>query len=208
MAIKDQAVRNRRRKQARPQEIIDSALNLWATRGFSDTKIEDIAKGAGIAKGTVYLYFKSKEALFEAAVKERLTPTMEGIAQVAKDSNQHSRDLLTIFYESVYEEFFGHGSVVLIKVLIAEGQRFPTLAETYREAAMSRAMGLIKILLQRGIDRGELDQQAADLDPRLIMAPVMIFIVWGIVFGEYKKEEFNRLVNQHIELIFKGLSTR
>lgn len=197
--------RNLRRKAERPEEIVDSAMKLWATRGFAATKIEQIAKGAGVAKGTVYLYFESKEAIFEAAVKLRLVSTMDQVDEMTKGDSFTTHELLKNFYHAVYAELFVKGSATLMKVLIAEGHRFPGLAQTYQKIALVKGIHTIKGILQRGVQRGELGPAANSLDSRLVMAPVVMYATMGMVFGKYSETEFFQLVESHMDLLMKGL---
>ncbi len=198
-------VRNRRRKEARPAEIIESALKLWKEKGFAATKMEDVAKKAGVAKGTVYLYFKSKEALFEAAVGERLSTALQDAASASELTNASTRALLKGFYTRLYAEFFERGSATLMKVLISEGQRFPSLVESYRSTAVEKGMVVIRGILARGVSMGELRVDAEEIDPRLIMSPVILHMVWGMVFGDQPKDAFQGLIDQHLDLILGGL---
>lgn len=197
--------RNLRRKEARPEEIVDSAMKLWASQGFAATKIDEIAKGAGVAKGTVYLYFTSKEAIFEEAVKLRLVSTMEQIDRMTKDDAVTTQELLQNFYRAVYTELFIKGSATLMKVLIAEGHRFPELARAYKTIALSKGMNTIATILERGVKRGELAAAANSIDKRLIMAPVIMFATWGMVVGKNSEAEFFRLIEDHIAILIKGL---
>lgn len=198
--------RNLRRKEARPDEIVDSAMSLWASQGFATTKIEDIAKGAGVAKGTVYLYFKSKEAIFETAVKIRLVSTMEQIDELIKDDSMSTTELMQNFYRAVYTELFVNGSATLMKVLIAEGHRFPDLARAYKTIALAKGMNTIASILDRGVKRGELSKKAITIDKRLVMAPVIMFATWGMVIGKSSEAEFFNLIEDHIAMFMKGMS--
>lgn len=199
--------RNLRRKDARPSEIIDSAMLLWTTQGFATTKIEDIAKGAGVAKGTVYLYFNSKEAIFETALKIRLASTMEEIIDLAMGDSLTTRELLQHFYDTVYNEYFIKESVTLMKVLIAEGHRFPDLVTIYRETALTKGIKAIKMILHRGVERGELSIKADQIDSRLVMAPVVMFATWSMMaLDKQPKSEFLKLISDHTDLLINGLA--
>lgn len=197
--------RNLRRKEARPEEIVDSAMTLWARQGFAGTKIEDIAKGAGVAKGTVYLYFGSKEAIFEAAVKIRLAGTMTQIDATRKDELLSTKDLLQNFYSSVYQQLFGNGSAILMKVLLAEGHRFPSLANAYKSVVLSNGINTIANILRRGVERGELSALANTIDNRLVMAPVVMFTTWSMITGEQSETAYAKLIDDHIQILIKGL---
>lgn len=202
----DRQKRNLRRKEARPDEIIASAIALWSSQGFATTKIEEIAKGAGVAKGTVYLYFPSKEALFEAAVKNRMIGAMERFGSMREDYSLSTWDLLRSFYTTVYHELFVNGSATLLKVLLTEGHRFPELTAFYKTTAMPKGLDAIAGILRRGVERGELSDQANTIDKRLLMAPIAMFVAGDRIFGESTEAEFFRVIEDHLLVLKSGLS--
>jgi AcrR family transcriptional regulator len=123
----------RRRKEARPKEILDAALAVFAQKGFSAARMEDISRRAGVTKGTIYLYFENKEALFKALVRESLAPTIQGVIEQAKSYDGPSRDLLVLVLSTVGSFIRTSDRVVLPKIVIAEAGNFPELARFYRE---------------------------------------------------------------------------
>ncbi len=197
--------RNLRRKEERPDEIVESAMTLWRAQGFAATTIEQIAKGAGVAKGTVYLYFDSKEAIFEAAIQLRLVSTMDWVGEMTNSDALTTRELLDRFYKAVYSELFVKGSATLMKVLIAEGHRFPSLASRYQTIALAKGMQTIKNILLRGVQRGELSAVAETVDSRLVMAPVVMFATMDMAFGKQDETEFFRLIDSYTDLLLNGL---
>lgn len=200
------ARRRTRRKEARPQEIVEAAMRLWAEKGFAATRLEDVAAEAGVAKGTIYLYFASKEALFEAALRQTLVVTMDAASEHMAAFAGSTRELLQMFFERVRQQLDASGSVVLMKVLIGEGHRFPALVELHREIALSRGTETLGRILRRGVERGELRPDAVNTDPRIIMGPVMMAALWSLVYTDQTFPPMARLIEQHADLIARGLA--
>ena len=154
----EQAVRWRRRKDSRPQEILEAALDCFAERGFAATRLEDVAARAGVTKGTAYLYFKNKEELFKAVVSGYLVPAIEQFESAARASGPVSellRSITGLFFEKVYNTRFS----ALPKLVIAEASNFPELARFYLDEVIDRGRRLLTTLhsardRQRRIPRG------------------------------------------------------
>lgn len=153
--------KRQRRKEARPDEIIAAAIELWKLRGFAATRLEDVAAGAGVAKGTIYRYFSSKEALFEAAVEARIVRSLEQAKQSSELFEGTTEEALLAFFEKVRREMVDGGSFIFLKVLISEGHRFPDLVERYEATVLRRGVEAVRRLLLRGVERGELKPEAA-----------------------------------------------
>jgi AcrR family transcriptional regulator len=208
MDVENSPRRRQRRKEARPSEIIDAGLKLFSENGFAGTRLEDVAKRAGIAKGTVYLYFPSKEALFEAAVKERMVSNMDAMGQLVASFEGTTAELLQRAFEKMYNHLVEGDAAVLMRILIGEGARFPHLIELHRKIAMQRGLETMKGLLMRAEARGELRIPVDDIDPRMIVAPLVLFAVAKDVFppGSFgSREEF---IRRHCDLVLNGILTR
>lgn len=198
--------RRQRRKDARPAEIVAAAMALWAERGYAATRLDDVAAQAGIAKGTVYLYFPSKAALFEAALRERLDTTFGDAMGQALQSPLATAELLAQFFDALRQRLIEAGAGVLLKVLIGEGHRFPELVALHRELAVERGMRAIRAILARGVARGELHVDALTLDPRLVMAPALVAALWSILYPEAAAaDDPATLLHQHLGLLLRGL---
>lgn len=197
--------KRRRRKDARPAEIVVAAMRLWSERGFAATRLDDVAAGAGVAKGTIYLYFPSKEALFEAAVVERVVGTIERAGDFAQGFDGSTEALLMRFFETIRAELVDGGATVFLKVLLAEGYRFPEIVERYETVALQRGMATIRAILARGVDRGDLRPEARDVDPRLVMAPALLLALWGAVFTRLPVPDMRESLRQHVTILMHGL---
>ncbi|OBY25183.1 TetR/AcrR family transcriptional regulator [Leisingera sp. JC1] len=194
-----------RRKEARPAEIIAAAIDLWKVRGFAATRLEDVAAGAGVAKGTIYRYFSSKESLFEAAVEARIVRNIDQADQSAELFGGTTEEALLTFFEKVRREMVEGGSFIFLKVLISEGHRFPELVERYEATVLRRGFEVVRRILLRGVERGELKPEAAEFDPRLVVAPAMMLSLWGTVFPGVGTPDAHQLLRQNVALLIGSL---
>lgn len=197
--------KRQRRKDARPSEILEAGLALFAERGFAATRLEDVARRAGIAKGTVYLYFSSKESLFEAALKDRMVSTMEGVGELTASFAGSTEELLGLVLRRIYDQMIEGDAGVLLRILISEGDRFPDLVTLYREVALSKGMATMKAILKRAEARGELRVSADEVDPRMIVAPIAILAIGGNVFGAQSHGDRDVFLRRHLDLVLRGL---
>lgn len=197
--------KRQRRKDARPSEILEAGLALFAERGFAATRLEDVAKRAGIAKGTVYLYFSSKESLFEVALKDRMVSTMEGVGELTASFAGSTEELLGLALRRIYGQMIEGDAGVLLRILISEGDRFPDLVTLYREVALSKGMATMKAILKRAEARGELRVSADEVDPRMIVAPIAILAIGGNVFGAQSHGDRDAFLARHLDLVLRGL---
>lgn len=203
---KPQAPARRRRKDDRPGEIVAAALSLWAERGFAATRADDIAARAGVAKGTIYLYFPTKEAIFIAAVETRLAQALGRMEAGALASDASTRALLQAFFDEVAERLYSDGLLTLVRVLLSEGGRFPDLVQGYRRNVVARGMAAMQAVLARGVARGELRPAAGDLDPRLVIAPAVLTAVWQMLFGGLSRPEAEALFRTQVDLLMAALA--
>ena len=197
-----------RRKDARPAEIIGAAMALWSERGFAATRLEDVASAAGVAKGTIYLYFRSKEALFEAALRDRLVSMMEATGEGLAQFEGSTEAFLKRFFRAVRARLFDEGAIVLLRVLLGEGHHFPALVKLYREVALTRGLQTAKDILARGVARGELRPAAAALDPRLLMAPIVVGALMANLFEDALPPIDEAYIDAHVDTLMHGLSRR
>jgi AcrR family transcriptional regulator len=205
----DQEVRiRRRRKEARPAEIIAAAMALWGDRGFAATRLEDVAQRAGISKGTIYLYFASKEALFEAAIREQLISTFHSALDASALGDLSTADVLRRLFQTVRQRLLDDDAIILFRVLLGEGQRFPELIELYRDVAMSRGFELMRAVLARGVVRGELRPGAEGVDPRILMGPLMMGALTSSLLGSHVPPIDDAFIDQHLDLVLDGLARR
>jgi len=197
-----------RRKQARPTEILDAALKVFAQKGFAAARMEDIAKSAGVTKGTIYLYFANKEAVFKALVREAVGSTIDTVAVTAQTFEGSARDLLRLFLTTMVKLLVDGDKVVLPKIIIAESSNFPWLAEFYRFEVIERGLQLMIALVERGIARGEFRALPAAHIARLCVAPILFCAVWRVTFSHLdpKPYDYAGLIETHLDILFRGLA--
>ncbi len=150
----ERALRWRRRKEARPKEILAAALALFAERGFAATRLDDVALRAGVTKGTLYLYFPNKEELFEAVVRQALVPNLERGEALLDEADEPAALLLERLMRS-WAELALSPAGAIPKIIISEAGNFPELARFYREEVVDRGIGLMRRVLRLGVERGE-----------------------------------------------------
>jgi len=172
-----------RRKEARPQELVSAALDLFVARGYAATRLEDVASAAGVSKGTVYLYFANKEELFKAVVQENLLPALaEGEAFI--DTFDGSSEALLHEILMGWWELIGESPASgLTKLMMAESGNFPDLAQYYNVEVIERGDRLLARILARGVARGEFRATDVDLTTLAMTAPMLFLMMWRHSFG-------------------------
>ena len=168
-----------RRKDARPQELLAAALESFVDRGYTATRLEDVARRAGVSKGTLYLYFENKEDLFKAVVRENIVPAIDEAELDLAASDAHSADLLRTLLLRWWDKVGATKAAGITKLMLAESGNFPELVKFYNEEVIARGNALIVGLLERGVARGEF----RPLDPQVMMpvltAPVLMLMLWS-----------------------------
>jgi len=205
-----QAPRWERRKHARPHELLSAALDLFVERGYAATRLEDVARRAGVTKGTVYLYFPSKEELFKAVVREGMVPVLKRGEQMAQ---AHAgacagllRDLLRGWWELIGNTPYGG----IPKLMFAECRNFPEIGRFYYSEVMQRGHALLQGVIARGVAAGEFRSLEPELVTRLLIGPVVLLAVWrhSFEFCERRRLDPDEYLDQHIDLLLNGLQAR
>lgn len=197
----------RRRKSARPAEILAAALGSFAERGFAATRLEDVAARAGVTKGTLYLYFRNKEELFKAVVRQSLVPNIARSETMVAQSDEPSAILLERLLRQ-WVELSTTPLSALPKLIFTEAGNFPDLARFYLDEVAGRGLALLQRILQRGIERGEfrpLDTKAA---ARCVVAPMLLAMLWRHSFEPHEHGVIDAaiLCRTHIDLLKHGLA--
>ena len=190
------------RQTERREAILAAALAEFSERGFSAARLDDVAKRAGIAKGTIYLYFRDKESLFQDLVRTRLFPlvdTIEHLRNVEMPLDVLARRLVDLFVDEV----MATPRCDVIRLMMAEGARFPKLAEFYYREVLSRVMETLRILLRSAHQRGEIDSDAVVRFPQLLAAPGVMAIVWNGLFARFAPLDVRSLMQAHVDLILR-----
>jgi AcrR family transcriptional regulator len=196
----------RRRKADRPAEIIDAAMSLFAIKGFAATTMVQIAARAGISKPTIYLYFKTKEDLFDAAILDRVTSVMDRAADMVA-ADLPVRDAFGRVLRLIYGELIATDASVVLRIIVAEGERSPRLCERYEALAVGRGRAILAALVARGRASGELrDAPYVDL-PELLLAPALTLAVFGETVEPFRSVDHARFLDAHVDLILNGILT-
>jgi AcrR family transcriptional regulator len=199
-----------RRKEARPQELLDAALSLFVEKGFASTRSEEVAARAGVSKGTLYLYFPSKEDLFKAVVRQTLAADIAEGARVIEahtgTSAQLLVEVLTDWWGRIYES---PGSGVF-KLVITEMRNFPELAQFYAEEVVEPGCGLIAGMIERGIEQGEFRPVDVLSATQSIVLPLIMLCVHkhsmgACGFGATGVQDAATFIRAHLGLILQGL---
>jgi AcrR family transcriptional regulator len=201
-------VRWTRRKQARPSEILDAALKVFAEKGFAGARMDDIAKRAGVTKGTIYLYFENKEAVFKTLVRDSIGATLSVVTENARNFEGPVRPLLRFALGQMVQLLTTSDRVVLPKIIIAESGNFPELASFYRNEIVEKGLALLTSLIERGIAQGEFRALPSQHVARLCVAPVLLGAIWRVTFGRFDTEAFDYegLIETHLDVLFRGLA--
>ena len=202
------ARRWQRRKDARPPEILEAALAVFAQKGFAATRLDDVAAKAGITKGTIYLYFDSKQALFEALARQSVGAQIEQIkAQLAAFPGS-TPELLRLVLSTMGHFITTSDRVVLPRLVLAEAANFPKLAEFWRREVIDSGIGLMSGIIRRGIERGEFREIEPQHAARLCVAPMLIIMLWRTTFAQFDETpyDYQGLIEAHLQTLLKGLA--
>ena len=197
----------RRRKDARPQEILEAALQVFAEKGFAAARMDEIAQRAHVSKGTIYLYFESKEAVFRALIQATLVRRVADLVALVRDHKGPIAPLLRELLLRLGHFLSTSDLVMLPKMVIAEAGNFPDLARIYREEVVERGLTLFGGLLQTGMDRGEFRKVPVHHAVRLCMAPLLLAAIWRTTFAPLDREPYDYagLIDAHVTTLLRGL---
>ena len=174
----DSKPRWERRKEARPKELLASAIELFVERGFASTRLEDVARRAGVSKGTLYLYYANKEDLFKAVVRQTILPMIDDAETSVAEFEGHSAELLRQVILSWWVRIGATKASGISKLILAEADNFPELARFYQEEVMTRRMRMISNMLERGIRRGEFRAIDVPQTAQVLIAPLLMLSTW------------------------------
>jgi len=198
-----------RRKQARPGELLDAALDLFVEKGLAATRSEEVAARAGVSKGTLFLYFPSKEELFKAVVRENIVTALVDAEDLIAGYEGHSSELLRMLVLNWWNRIGQTKLSGISKLMMAESGNFPDVARFYHEEVIQRSNALIISMLERGISRGEfrpIDKVNANL---VIVAPVVMLMMWKHSFHSCRLEPISApdYLDCFLDLLLNGLQT-
>jgi AcrR family transcriptional regulator len=188
---------------ARREAILDAALDEFSARGFEAARLDDVARRAGVAKGTIYLYFADKQSLFFDLIRSRMSPVI-GAVQTSLAADLPLPVIIDSIVEIILREVFGTPRQQMIRLIISEGPRFPALAEFYYREVLSRILGSARVLLRRAAERGELPDDTLARFPQLLGAPLVTAIVWGGLFDRFEPLDVHEMLRAYFRALFAG----
>lgn len=196
-----------RRKEARPQELLAAALDLFVERGFAATRLDDVASRAGVSKGTLYLYFANKEELFKAVVRENMLPALDEAEDFIQQYQGNSASLFEEIMLGWWERVGSAKVAGITKLIMAESGNFPEVARFYYEEVISRVNGMVVSMLEHGIARGEFRPIDAPQAMRVVVAPMVMLMMWNQSFGACSIEPISpqNYLRIYIDIYLHGL---
>jgi len=197
--------RFRRRKEDRPQEITAAALEAFAEKGYSATRVTDVAERAGVSKGLLYLYFKTKEELFKAVIKSFVSPRIDALKAEIEHTDLTAEEYLRGPFLTFAKQVPKSPARVLVRLMIAEGAKHPDLTGWYHQNVVSQGLAALRSLIERGVRDGEFRESALQEFPHMMVTPVVFTIVWSLVFGDQANLDSDRFIEAQVDLLLRGI---
>ena len=192
--------RFRRRKENRPQEITEAALAAFAEKGYAATRVDEVAKRAGISKGLLYLYFKTKEDLFKAVIRSFVVPKIDELTAIVDESELSSEEFLRGPFLEFVKSVPGSPISILVRLMISEGPKHPDLLQFYWDNVVSRGLAVLKVLLERGVANGEFRHSVVNELPHLFVMPVVFSVIFKLLFEKHCPDT-DKLIEAQLDLL-------
>ena len=198
-----------RRKQARPGELLEAALDLFVDKGFAATRVEEVAARAGVSKGTLFLYFPSKEELFKAVVRENIVRAQtQGAEEIARFEGP-SAELLEFLMLEWWRRYGATKAAGISKLVMSEASNFPDLARFFQQEVVEPGHAMVAAVLQRGMARGEFRALDLGLTIHSVLAPLLFLVTWKHSMAPCCPSEPidpETFIRHHADLLVRGLS--
>ena len=192
--------RFRRRKEDRPQEITEAALAAFAKNGYAATKVDEVAKRAGVSKGLLYLYFKTKEDLFKAVIRSFVVPKIDELTAIIDSSELSSEEFLRGPFLDFAKTLPGSPISILVRLMISEGPKHPDLTQFYWENVVSRGLAALTVILERGVKNGEFRRSVVNDLPHLFVMPILFSVIFKLLFKE-QCPDTDQLIAAQVDLL-------
>ena len=189
------------RAAERRAAIVEAALEEFIARGFAATRLDDVAKRAGVAKGTIYLHFKDKESMFEELIRTAIVPLVGRMHQPPPIGGT-VRDAVEGFAQTFIREIATTRRGDIVRLIVSEGPRFPAIADFYYREVVSRGLAGMRALIELGIARGEIQQKNLARFPQIMVAPAMVAVIWQGLFSKHAPLDAMEMFRVHLDLIF------
>ncbi|MFZ6845913.1 TetR/AcrR family transcriptional regulator [Undibacterium sp. RuTC16W] len=199
-----------RRKDARPQELLSAALDLFVERGFAATRLDDVARAAGVSKGTLYLYYSSKEELFKAVVRENVLPLIDEAGELIQAFSGSTADLFRLFMTTWWERMGKTKLSGLSKLMMAEASNFPDLAQFYHDEVIAPGDAMIVGMLRRGIASGEMRAIDPEIGAKILIAPMIMMMMWKHSYSvcQIPTNDLDSYLEHYLDMALHGLLVR
>jgi AcrR family transcriptional regulator len=206
----ESAPKRERRKEARPGELLDAALDLFVEKGFSATRADEVAARAGVSKGTLFLYFQSKEDLFKAVVRENIANKFPTWQEEFITFEGSSADMLRYAMTSWWERIGKTRASGITKLVMSEAQNFPEIAEFYQEEVIKPGNAMIRRILERGVQSGEFRELDLEQAVHIIVAPMIFLMMWkhsmGACAASAKIVDPEQFIHMQVDVLLHGMT--
>ena len=189
------------RAAERRQAIIEAAMEEFILRGFAATRLDDVARRAGVAKGTIYLHFKDKESMFEELIRTAIVPLV-GRMQAPPPAGGTVRDFVEAFALNFIREVATTRRGDIVRLIVAEGPRFPAIADFYYREVVSKGLAGMRAMIELGIARGEIANRNLAKFPQIMVAPALVAVIWQSLFAKHAPLDAIEMLRTHLDLIF------
>jgi AcrR family transcriptional regulator len=189
------------RAAERRQAIVEAALQEFVARGFTATRLDDIAKRAGVAKGTIYLHFKDKESMFEELIRTAIVPLVGRITS-PPPIGASIRDTIERVVMTFIQEIVSTPRADIVRLIIAEGARFPAIADFYYREVISRGLAGMRAMIELAVARGEIREVQLARFPQIVIAPAIVAVIWKSLFERHSPLDAVEMFRVHLDLIF------
>lgn len=201
--LTEKSASNRAERAAERREaIIEAAMDEFIARGFAATRLDDVASRAGVAKGTIYLHFKDKEALFEELIRTAIVPLVNRLAAGPPPVGGSVRDMVEGFVRTFIHEVTTTPRGDIVRLIVAEGPRFPDIADFYYREVVSKGLAGMRAAIALGIARGEIRNKDLVQFPQILIAPALIAVIWQSLFSKHSPLDAIEMFRVHLDLIF------
>jgi AcrR family transcriptional regulator len=190
------------RAAERREAIVEAAMDEFIARGFAATRLDDVAKRAGVAKGTIYLHFKDKESMFEELIRTAIVPLVMSLGASPPRPDATVRDMVEGFAKTFIEQVATTRRGDIVRLIVAEGPRFPAVADFYYREVVSRGLAGMRAMIELGIARGEIRNKDLARFPQILVAPALIAVIWQSLFSKHAPLDAIEMLQVHLDLVF------
>lgn len=191
---------------SRHRQILDAALEEFSAKGYASARLDDVAKRAGIAKGTIYLYFKNKELLFRAVLRDLITQVFEDFEQYVRKSSSSTEELIRELISRQYAQLVASEKArSMFRLLISEGHHFPQLSEMYYREIILPGISTIRLILEKGAPPAESHPFSVVEFPQILISPGVLAIVWSLILNDRHPLPLEIYQEAHLQFVLAAL---